>query len=665
MTENNIYPEEQARLDASIEKLNQKTEQSKASFGVFLENLNELSLYLSENYHDLDDQEKASVKNTIQNIEQRMHDELGKQAFYEKTKQSPFFGRVDWKEDGEDEEPIFVGIAGIEHKPGVAPLVCDWRAPISSLFYDYEKGEASYLSPVGAIHGQIMKKRQYRIEKQAFVFGIDVNERIADEILKETLARSSSQTMKTIVSTIQKEQNEIIRSNPNQSLLIQGIAGSGKTSIALHRIAYLLYRQKETLKAEDVLVISPSLIFSKYIGNVLPELGEENISQITFESLARDNLKNIALFESREDMIEDLLQNNISRKKEIDFKSSFAFFKQLQAQIKQHFESHFEPHDLVLGETTISKHLLKDLWQNQYKNQTAAIKIAWIADYVTDELRVHNKQKAKMVARVQQVLRRYLTPSNPVEVLKELYQTIGLELRTKSKNLLFYEDVAPLLLVVDAMHGTTKPNGIKCLVVDEMQDHGAIAFYLFQKWFDCPMIVLGDIHQSVEHSFDQEHLQELSQLLNANLIFLNTTYRSTVEIATFAQSLIDLKQAKNFERHGTPVTAVQVSNLEMASLAVAKTFQALHAPKTKTALVCTSISMVEQLRTLLLNHVPTTSLFELEEDHLIVTTSSDCKGMEFDNVIVLGKQPTTMEHRKALHIASTRALHNLVVLLHP
>ena len=161
----------------------------------------------------------------------------------------------------------------------------DWRAPISSLFYDYGLGPASYTAPMGTIYGTITKKRQYKIENGKLLYMLDTDLKIDDEMLQRALSDSTDETMRTIVTTIQREQNRAIRYEDKPVLIVTGPAGSGKTSVALHRIAYILYKHRENTSANDVIIFSPSNVFSEYISDVLPELGEENVLQTTFRNL--------------------------------------------------------------------------------------------------------------------------------------------------------------------------------------------------------------------------------------------------------------------------------------------------------------------------------------------------------------------------------------------
>ncbi len=195
---------------------------------------------------------------------------------------SPYFGRVDFKEDGEDNtEPIYIGISSMFDEDDEHFLIYDWRAPISSMYYDHPLGSAQYETPMGRIGGKITGKRQYVIREGEMLYLFDTGERIGDEMLQQILGGNADAQMRSIVATIQKEQNQIIRESNKRMVVVQGVAGSGKTSVAMQRIAFLLYQYRNTLTSQNMLLLSPNPLFKQYISNVLPELGESNIEQST------------------------------------------------------------------------------------------------------------------------------------------------------------------------------------------------------------------------------------------------------------------------------------------------------------------------------------------------------------------------------------------------
>ena len=234
--------------------------------------------HMWEARRDMDHLDKAAMRQSIDQM-MRSSDVLRAQAIkLEKLRKSPYFGRFDFRRADRNETAVYyIGIHDFRDEETQDPWVYDWRAPVSALFYDFETGPARYVAPSGTIAGDLTLKRQFRIRNSEMDFMLDVSVNIVDDVLQDTLAQASDDGMKNIVATIQRDQNAIIRDAEAHTLIIQGVAGSGKTSIALHRIAFLLYRFKDTLTSSDILIISPNRVFADYIGNVLPELGEETV----------------------------------------------------------------------------------------------------------------------------------------------------------------------------------------------------------------------------------------------------------------------------------------------------------------------------------------------------------------------------------------------------
>ena len=270
-----------------------------------IENMHE---YYWENYTEMDqygyedfDNQQALLGQVNANKEK-----LDLRRRFKKMLDSPFFGRVDFIYDGEEEaETFYIGIGNFSKESGRLPLVYDWRAPVSSLFYDYDKGEAYYDAPAGRMEGEVLSKWQYKIRGGKMIYAFESDVKIDDEVLKQELGSHGDVKLKNIIKTIQKEQNAIIRNTQDRILAIQGVAGSGKTSVALHRIAYLLYHDRENLKSSNVLVLSPNGVFSDYISHILPELGEENIREMSFDMFAYRELRDtVSDCEDRCDQIE-------------------------------------------------------------------------------------------------------------------------------------------------------------------------------------------------------------------------------------------------------------------------------------------------------------------------------------------------------------------------
>jgi len=258
------------------------------------------------------------------------------------TKQfdSPYFARIDFAERGGETEAIYIGRGSLIGEDGETFYVYDWRAPVSSLFYDHEPGPAAYRVPDGEIAGEMKRKRQFVIRGGQMKHMFDTSETVGDEILQAVLSEGSDTAMKSIVATIQKEQNVIIRDEKHKLLVVQGAAGSGKTSAALQRIAYLLYRFRDTLTADQIILFSPNPVFKGYISRVLPDLGEANMRQMTFRELIEARLGRRFevedLFSQTEALAEiDGTPEGEARERAVKYKGSEHFFVTVENYLKR------------------------------------------------------------------------------------------------------------------------------------------------------------------------------------------------------------------------------------------------------------------------------------------------------------------------------------------
>ena len=260
-----------------------------------LKEVGEVKKYLWERAREMDFAELADHKRSATLEMRKVESKHRFLAKLSKARKSPFFGRLDFKDESGDAEKLYIGLMQIDEDHQF--YVYDWRAPISSMFYDFGLGTASYEAPFGRINGTITRRRQFKIVDSVMTRCFDTDLNVDDEYLQEVLSHSSSEKMKHIVTTIQHEQNTIIRNIEDKFLIVQGVAGSGKTSVALHRVAYLLYKDKQ-LNSSNVIVFSPNKVFAEYISDVLPDLGEENTLQTTFSDFAQAYLAECGEVES-------------------------------------------------------------------------------------------------------------------------------------------------------------------------------------------------------------------------------------------------------------------------------------------------------------------------------------------------------------------------------
>jgi DNA helicase II / ATP-dependent DNA helicase PcrA len=552
--------------------------------------LTEMNQYLSEVKNQTE-----SYTSTAKRIER-----------YKRMLDSPYFGRFDFQEEGFDREKIYIGLHTVMDKKTQDVWVYDWRAPISSVFYRYELGKASYPAPIGKITGEVFLKRQYKIKHSKFKYFFESNIRITDEALQEILSQNASASMRNIVETLQKEQDQIIRDTENDVLIVQGVAGSGKTSIALHRVAYLLYEgMGSRLYANNVLIISPNDVFSQYISAVLPELGEENVVQATFDDLITSAFNQRYILETRDEQLEMLLkfqhkEKGQLKKRSIEFKGSSQFIELLERLIyeyghhiipfedvyyegkiietKQLIKSRFLNNEIGIPMTKQLKRIEKTLWERIHPLQK--IRRAKIQDVVAKnpEHQLEIKPFTRLLAlkEASALLERIhkFTEINTEKVyqllfedrklFRKLSQGLGFPkeieevLIETAENLragrLSYEDSAALLYLKLRLEGGNYSD-IRQVVIDEAQDYSPIQYEVFKLLFkNAQFTILGDVAQSIEKSQDNLVYDTVAKILGKPKtvkLFLTKGYRSTYEISAFAQSLYGKeREVFPFERHG-------------------------------------------------------------------------------------------------------------------
>ena len=621
----------------------------------------ELIEYLSSEYKNIDDEEKASANEMLNNISYALDLIKTMQQRLEKQKLSPYFAKIKFKEE-DDENCYYIGINNIFKTNTQIPLVCDWRAPISSIYYDFDCGKAHYIAFDKKFEGELTEKRQFKIEKGAIKYCFDTSTTIQDDILIETLANNSSPQMKNIVATIQKEQNLIIRDDLGKSMLIQGIAGSGKTSVALHRVAYLLYNNRDTIKSDNILILSPSKVFSEYISNILPELGENNVENITFDDMAKEELRGyVGELEKREEMLADILSGNDERRKEIEYKSTFEYCQKLKSFVESYFNLEFEATDIKIGDKKIEKAEIEKLYYETYKSKIPAVRIEWIADYIIDKLNITTDTQ-NLLKRIKLVLYPMFSSIDMIEIFSEFLQSIGFEYRGDDK--IPNEDIASILYIKNYILGIAKNSEIKYLIIDEMQDYSPVHFEILNYVFDCEKMILGDIYQTFDKNLNENYLKELKILLNSELKELNTCYRSSKEITEFAGELLG-KKLNSVDRHNNKPEVIKLKeNDEKLSYIESKIFE--WKKYNQIAIITKNEESAKKLHKMLENNEY--NLINAENNSISkvnIVPINYSKGLEFDACILYELNNRKLDkdfNKKLMYIASTRALHELFII---
>lgn len=584
----------------------------------------------------------------------------------------PYFGRVDFSYDGEEEVwPFYIGLANFAERRGAAPLIYDWRAPVSSLFYDYDKGEAFYMAPGGRMEGEIHSKWQYKIRDGKLIYRFESDVKIDDDILKQELGSGGDVQLKNIVRTIQKEQNAIIRNRSDKVLVIQGAAGSGKTSIALHRIAYLLYHEREYLNSSNILILSPNGVFSDYISHILPELGEEHIKEMSFDLFAyRELLGTVADCEDKYHQIEKQIREMSGRQKQIyDKKQSADFVGEMEGFLAILEDELVDFHEFAYKSIKKTEQEMIRLFYFKFQDIPLLMRMDAVAEYVIDEYETL-RDRSLMEEEREKVMEKFRS----FYVTRDLYQIYSRFLTEYGYKPLFdapvrerilaYEDVYPMLYLKYRLLGNKAHAGIRHLVIDEMQDYSYLQYVILGKLFPCRMTILGDKAQTIDET-QPDVTAFLPKILGKDVrtIVINKSYRNTIEIAEYAAGISGTKETEFLNRHGKAVKEQNFAAFADAAEEIAEELAGEEGAYETAAVITWTEDAAKKVFHIIKERGLSVSYMDRDsssfEKGITVTTFYMAKGLEFDRVSGLfpGKENALL--RQAKYICATRALHEL------
>ena len=652
------------------------------------------SLYTSDGFEALVElsQYINPVTDKIIDYEEEEH----KILLLEKMIKSPYFARIDFKFDDEDEfEKIYIGRSSLRKNSYQEMYVYDWRSPIASIFYRFMTGEAFYDAPCGRVTGELNLKRQYEIKNGKLEYFFDSDVQIVDEFLRQLLSQNTTAKMKAIVETIQHEQDVVIRDMENDLLMVQGVAGSGKTSIALHRAAYLMYQGLQTkLSANNIMIISPNSIFEQYISNVLPELGEDNVISSVFEDIL-SALLNGRKIQSRNDFLENLIVNSkykeISRNS-IEFKTS-SFFREILDQFLIDIPRQWIEFEDVYyeGKCVVSRQILKDKILGRTETPLG-IKLEQLEDYILEQIfgtgkgRGHKEEKNLIKQEIQKFIKIDIVELYKILFSNEAYfysllQNSNLSQGIKSiweytrENLeadrLYYDDAIAIAYLYLKIYGTNKYKNIKQVVIDEAQDYYPLQYEIFNLLFsNAKFTILGDMKQTLAKKEDISFYEQIQKILNkkkSSLIMLDKSFRCTNEILNFSLKFIEQSsQIKSFNRNGDSPKVYIADNSEIfideivkeINLCQEKGFQSI-------CLICktekNSIYLFNKIKHKLdIQLIKNGSVSDLQGVFILPVYMS--KGLEFDAVLICDADSPNYhdeDDKNLLYVACTRALHKL------
>lgn len=655
----------QQKIKELDEELSAGQQEIKNMHEYYWENYTEMDEYGYENY----DNQQALLYQVHANEEK-----LSKRKRLTKMLESPFFGRVDFRYDGEEEsETFYIGIGNFAPRAGMRPLIYDWRAPVSGLFYDYDRGPAAYDAPGGRMEGEITSKWQYKIKNGHMIYGFESDTKIDDEILKQELGSGGDVQLKNIVRTIQKEQNAIIRNTEDRILAIQGAAGSGKTSVALHRIAYLLYHDRENLKAANILILSPNNAFSDYISHILPELGEEHIQEMSFDLFAYKELKEVANdCEDRYDYLEKKMKFQDSEW-EIRFKEkqSASFIGQMEGFLAMLEEDLVNIRSFTFKGFHKTEEEIIHLFYYKFQTVPLLARMDAVMEYLIDEyetLRGKNISEEDMEALRETFQKMYVT-TDLYEIYGWLLKDCGypeLSNAEYERRKLEYEDVFPMLYLKYRLKGSRKHKNIKHLVIDEMQDYSYLQYSILSMLFHCRMTILGDRAQTMD-SECQDVTKFLPKIFGRKIrkIVMNKSYRNTLEIAEYAERIRGGEGLELFQRHGKEVEEFHGLSMEEMLENIEKQVKSANAQYETAAVITMNESDAYDIYRLLKNRQIPVSYMDRDtsvfKKGMTVTTFYLAKGLEFDQVFAVLGRETNPLYKQAKYISATRALHELYV----
>jgi len=679
MAFNQTEKQEKEYLKQIISFLKKVIGNTDASVKDHVDTLAEYKDYIWSN-KDIDPHEIRSMRESILNHFALGESVINKRKRLTKILAIPYFGRIDFLEKKENSKvvPTYIGIHTFYDPESRATLIHDWRAPVSSMFYDHELGEAGYRSPSGEIKGEISLKRQYRIRGGKMEFMIESALTVHDDILQKELSSNADDKMKNIVATIQREQNRIIRNEDIRTLIIQGVAGSGKTSIALHRIAYLLYTFRDSISSKDILIVSPNKVFSDYISNVLPELGEETVPETSMEQILSGVLEHKYKYQTYFGLVNELLEKPSSGLIDrIAYKASFDFISELDKFILHIENTYFKAADVKLTKyITIPAPFIEEQYL-RFNRYPIRRRFDAMADYMLDMLKIQYAFTVTTAGRnlLKKEIRRMFTGNNDIQVYKDFFKWTNNPgmFKMRKGHALEYSDLAPLAYLHLALEGNgNQPCRVKHLLIDEMQDYSPIQYKVIQKLFPCRKTVLGDAGQSV-NPYGSSTAETIQKSLTASEIMkLCKSYRSTFEITDFAQKIHPNAELEPVARHGEKPQILQFGSAVEELSGIMGLISTYRKSGYKSlGIICKTEQQAREMADMLKSYANDINFLSSQSSAfvqgIVITSAHMAKGLEFDEVII--PQMDERNYRSEidesmLYVAVTRAMHRLTLTFH-
>lgn len=658
---------EEQYLEKTCHYLNKQIAKMESDIFEDAEKIKEFRRYAWENKGGMDKQELNAVRTSDAKEAMNLLRERDYFKKLLKIKSSPYFASIVIDNECNQKQKIYIGMTYLKDE-NLDNYIYDWRAPICSIFYDYESGSCSYEAPMGIIKSYLHQKRQYKIEEQKLLRIIDSSINIDDEVLQEVLASESSDKMKNIVTTIQQEQNSVIRNTKDKHLIVQGIAGSGKTSVALHRIAFLLYKIKD-LSSDKILIFSPNQIFTEYISDVLPELGEENTLQTTFHDYLSKIIKEYKKVESYIDFLNRYYLGENANNELLKYKQSNAIIQDIEDFVA-YLETHtFFTNGFVENKVyEYTKEELNDLFHHRYSTVPFFERLDQMAIKFSENN--YNGSKKKKMTYHKLLLEALGVKKDYKEILQKFYQSpyfhetmLESDIKKLSNNkIISYDDALLLVYLKGLMEGFYYEKYIEQVVIDEAQDYSYLQYLILSKIFKkSSFTILGDVNQNINPFYQYESLEELNEIIPGKYIELTKTYRSSEEIIEYANQILDLHHVCAIRKGIKKPVIIRNENKNLKG-----DIKTLQQNYKSLAIITKNTESAKQLYEEL-NKVFSLSYLDTNTEdfikNFVIMPAYLAKGLEFDAVIVYqDKENYFAENEKNLYyVAVTRAQHELYI----
>lgn len=666
-----VRAEEEARLEETLRLVRAALEEAEGLHGRVEGAYGEVKRYMVEYRGEIDPAEGFQNELALAEVDRRAAEAREAAARLRKMLYAPYFARVDFAAAGQAAPEAFY-LGRFSFSAEGRTVVSDWRSPVAGLFYEHdETGPAAYEAPSGRVEGVLSLKRQLGVERGELVYAADGASGVRDEVLARELGRSADAGMRTIVASIQAEQNRVIRDEEPGTMVIQGAAGSGKTSIALHRVAYLLYRRRGELSSRHVALLSPNRVFADYVAGVLPELGEEPIASFGLRELVERALAGAVRVAPMRSSVDGVDEGWLERAR---LKGSVAFADALLAFAERAPEEAFAAEDATFGRRTLDAAWI-DARFRAHEGLALEERLDLVAASAVYELESTSVGRDRHAVPTRREMRRRLAGMLRAKDALALYRLFLAEhgwadaLKAGPKRTVEWEDGAPIALLQGAFSGFDAYDGVKHLMVDEMQDLSPVQHALVARLFRCDKTVLGDCCQSVDRG-NGAVLGDIAAAYGAaRVVRLTRSYRSTSEIVAFANRVNPAAALEAVERHGEEPRIVGCADTAEVLARVLEAVEAFRAGGRKTlGILHASDELAARYAELLGRDVDVRLLSEdaaTFEDGVSVASIKMAKGLEFDEVVVLDADARFFSDefgRNLLYVAVTRALHRLTVL---